>query len=287
MDFLDTIRSRVRRETRLWMMRNNLSPWEFSEQIAGSAKISRSARWDAPKLVYRTVRGLIEGKASQANTVNLIREYLIEETGLDPRAIDVDPLLVRNAQANMRAFEKAQGRLSAETLRAYEGVYTISAIGGPYAFSIIVDFDTESGVLLVRCVLRDPDFAQFLHGFVTPAKHQFTVRLTSDEFGSDYSLTVSHREKHLPFDRPKNSGSHMLGEAVADVHVSVPIYEDGLTRAPSIEPPLWQRASGQDYRVEYKLRKCFTDHADRIDILRDGFNHASGLVQYATRPLNG
>ena len=265
------------------MMRRGLSPWQIAEAVAKSPNLPSSSRWNSPKLVYRTILGLIQGKASQANTVTLLRGFLIEETGLHPVALDVFPLTAKNAQASLLTVHKPPYKLKKENLIPYQGVYTISATEeGPYSFSVIVDYESVNNVLLVRCILREGRFDQILHGFLTPGDHQFTMRLFSEEYRSEYSLLVSHRERRLPFDRPKNSGSRLLGEAVADVHVSVPIYEDGLTRASAYEPGLRLRYS-EDYKVVYTLRKCHANQEDKIDILRDGYNFVNNMIQLGTR----
>jgi hypothetical protein len=273
MDYLDTIRARVRREAILWMRRMEWTTWELTENVVKSGNLPASERFNAPKLAYRTIAGLIDGKASQANTVRLMHSYLISDADMTPILLDVFPQTVRTAQAMMRALHLAPYTLKKADLMPYVGVYSVSAFQGPYVICFIVDFEPVNQVLLARCVLRERWQTQLLHGYVIPGDHRFTVHLISPEYRTEYLLLVDHEERRLPFEPPRNT--RLMGKANGLVHVSVPLFEAGALRSFPYEP---NRAGlGTDFAVEYLLRKHRSEHEDSIDVLRDDHNFISDV----------
>ena len=269
MDFLETMRARVRREAALWMRRWEWTVWELAERIASSNSVPASSRSNAPKPAYRTIAGLIQGTPSQANTVNLVRSYLIGEAEMEPIQLDVFPQAVNTAQVMMKALHPAPYTLRKADLLPYVGVYSVSAFRGPYVFRFIVDHEPTRNVLLVRCVLSEgANWTQCLHGYLIPGDHRFTVHLISAEYRTEHLLLIDHRERRLPFEPPTNT--RLLGKANGLVQVSVPIFEDGVVRSFPEQPTRPDLAD--DFEVEYRLRKHRTEHEAAIDVLRDGHN---------------
>ncbi len=269
MDYLETVRARVRREATLWMRRWELSAWELAERIANSRHVPASSRYNSPKPAYRTIAGLLEGKTSQANTVNLVRSYLIAEAEIDPILLDVFPQTVTTAKAMLNALHPAPYNLKKADLLPYVGVYSVSSYLGPYVVRFIVDHEPTYNVLLVRCVLQEGgDPPECLHGYLIPGDHRFTVHLINPGYRTEYLILADHPERRLPFEPTTNT--RLLGKANALVHLSVPIFEDGALRSFPNQPTRSDVPS--EFEVEYMLRKHRPEHEDAIDILGDGYN---------------
>lgn len=269
---------------RLLMAREKLSPWDIAVRLAKSDRISPSSRSNMPAASHRTIASFVQGRKSQANTIRLLRDFLVEETDLHAETLDVSSAIVKAAKSNM--FGPVTSRLKQDTLQEYCGIYALRASDDAhYAMSIIVDIEKNHKVLLARAVVRSvkSQICTFLAGYLVPKEHQFSITLVNGDYDSHYNVHVSHMERHITWAAKATKPWRHVGALPATVFV--PAMEAG-----TVQPYAHETSSiwSPDRPVSsYRLIRLPSEREQYMDLFRDAFDISTGREMYGAFPEVG
>lgn len=277
---LELLRSRLRRELRLYLHRTYQTPWDLVRRINAAYAVPQSGRRNAPPLGHRPVERLLDGgTATNANTLGLLSKFMVAETGLPELVFSVSDQTLQSARHFLRfAYQDKIRDLTKAVLTAYPGLYFLCGHkgSGPLTVSIIVDFDATTSLLLARAVLREGHGRRevtttYLEGFVVPEPTQLAFVLRHADTSSTYIVRASDADAGL---RATIKGETPKGGFYEEVwrtaSVDLPPELNGRTRRNPLQTSKYFEARNKYFPLF--VVKALGSAPDNIDLFRDNFD---------------
>lgn len=205
----DLHRQRVRRELRLYLLRENITPWTMAKRMEDVLRSS-------DKISHRIIERYISGARSQIATTKAIQEFLIKDTArvysinsnVRNEIFAPDFKLVKAAVDYMDVM--GTRHQSRQDIADIPGCYKI--VSDNISMEVLVDGVPGTNILLARAVMRVESalsrcgFYYVFDGFVVPAiRHlqfhmrgidsnaHFVIHMPREELDSEHHwLTAPH-----------------------------------------------------------------------------------------------